>query len=349
MDQLHQPSTFEARLKEEASSYSDLDFGDVVTIKKDGTLIFRGLVEARRVTGPKPALLTLSGRDYSAKLSYRLFGSTLSGLTEPADVIEALLRETVEVNTYKDDFDDDVLNFDVNRGTWVEGYGLVEGLDTSANKMMLAYTKESASAWTNYTVSAYVCPLSKWDGNRLNWSDVACGVIGGHILSGSDHHCTVAHLNYDGTNKEIILAKYDNSAYTEIAAANFSWDYLQTQLIQLQLRGTTARVYVNGEMLVSGTIPAGWNTGNAGMIAGGSHCQFDSFFVSLQGTTATASANSATAIDALDGALATKWPPGTTQSNGQWFKLDLGAISTMETYPGGAVLTSLNDTAHLQC
>ena len=31
------------------------------------------------------------------------------------------------------------------------------------------------------------------------------------------------------------------------------------------------------------------------------------------------------------------------------FRLDLGAISTMETYPGGAMLTSLNDTAHLQC
>lgn len=30
-------------------------------------------------------------------------------------------------------------------------------------------------------------------------------------------------------------------------------------------------------------------------------------------------------------------------------RLELGSISTVETYPGGALLTSLNDTAHLKC
>lgn len=31
------------------------------------------------------------------------------------------------------------------------------------------------------------------------------------------------------------------------------------------------------------------------------------------------------------------------------FRLELSSLSTMETYPGGAILTSLNDVTHLKC
>jgi hypothetical protein len=297
-----------------------------VEIYRDSTLIFLGLLESRT---PKydsnGQSMLIGGRDYGAKLAYKIFPDTVFPTSELADVIRTLLRPTKEVSTYFDDFSGATFNFTKNRGTWMQQYGLVEALDDQAAEDMYATCDETgAASWTNYLVSAYICPFAKYNGNRLDWSVTACGVLGG-FAAGPNY--VAAYLGYDATDgkRKFFLSEVVAGVETVLQSVDLEWNYLNTYHIALQLQGTTAKAFIDGTQRLTGTIPAGYNVGKPGMIAGGAHCQFDNFFVSLTGKTATASLNSATAINAIDGNLDSKWSSGAAQANEQWFKKDLGA------------------------
>jgi len=324
---LGEPDNFEAPLRTVDPS---INFMDEVLILRDGEPIFNGLVEKRGLSDDSSGTdMVLRGRDYGAKLSYKTLIETIFTKTEPADAIRALLRPTIEVYSFKDDFEGAVSNFEANRGTAAYQYGVLDALDNQANyKMLIVTTATGAASWTNYIVKAHVCPLSNYLGNRLNWSNVMCGVVGGYT---DVNNFIFAALGYDSsTGKRMFyLYKVVADVTTVLASCEFDWSYLTTYTIALQLRGTTATAFIDGQKRLTGTIPSGFNTGKAGLIAGGSHCQFDNFWVSLSGKTATASLNSATAINALDGDLETKWSSGQAQANGQWFKFDLGAAKTI--------------------
>ncbi len=297
-----------------------------VLIYRKGTLCFCGLFEKRRIRNDEQGQeVAVSGRDYGAKLSYLLLDNVLFARTEPADIIRAFLRRTVEVYSFRDQFDD-ALNFAANRGTTALQYGLLDCLDNQAAKNMLVVTTDAgAGSWTDYVIRSYVCPLSNYLGNRLNWTNTACGVIGGYADA---NNYIVGYLGYDGTDLTLYLSKVIAGVETVLASVAFEWSYLTTYDMMLRLKTTTTDLYVDGEKLLTGTIPAGRNIGNAGVISGGAHCQFDDFFVSLSGTTATASLNSATAINALDGDLNTFWTSGAAQAVGQWFRYDLGTTKS---------------------
>jgi len=321
---LHNLASFVAILPNIDTTISQLQ---EVNIYRDDELVFLGVVESRRPSfNDQGATLTLEGRDYGSWLIHFTLSSVIFPKTDPSDMIRALIKPTKEVFTYFDDFAGETFNFTPNRGTWAQQNGIAEALDNQADKFMYATCDEAGAAnWTNYLVSVYACPLAKYNGNRLDWSYIAVGVVGG-FTSGPNY--IVAYLGWDlstGTRK-FFLSKVVAGTETVLASLDFDWDYLKTYHIALQLQGTTANAFLDGAQRLTGTIPSGYNTGKPGMIAGGSHCQFDNFFVSLTGKTATASLNSATAINAIDGNLDSKWSSGLAQANGQWFKLDLGAI-----------------------
>lgn len=317
---LRDSATFEATLK---TVDFDVAFLDEVLVEKDGVVNFRGVVETRRPAyDANSQSMFISGRDNGALLSHTILPSTVFVRTEPADVIRSLVRPTLEVSTYTDDFSGATLNFTANRGTWLQQYGLCEALDNQADKFMIATCNQTGAAnWTNYIVVCYVCPLGKYNGNRLNWQDTACGVIGAYT-AGPNY--VTGYLGYNATTgkKTLYLSQITAGVETVIASQEFEWNYLNTYTFALALRGTTATLFVDGLSRLTGTITS--PTGKPGMISGGAHCQFDSFFISLTGKTATASINSATAIGAIDADLNTFWSSGIAQANGQWWKLDLG-------------------------
>ena len=303
-----------------------IGFLDDVQVKRDGLLIFRGLIERRELSRDDTGTqMVIAGQNYGAKLGYRLLSDSLFLNTEPADVIRVLLRQTIEACSFIDDFGGD-LNFSANRGTIALQNGMLDAVDDQAAKNMLIITTATgAASWTNYLVKTYACPLSDYLGNKSSWTNVACGLIAGYSDA---NNYIVAYLGYDPTTsaRRFYLSKVVGGVETVLAALNFDWSYGTTYCMALKVEGTTAYAYLDGQKLLAGTIPGGMNTGKAGLISGGLHCIFDDFYVTLSGKTATASLNNASAINALDGDLDSEWSSGIAQAADQWFKLDLGAI-----------------------
>ena len=299
-----------------------LKMDDVVEIKRNGVLIFKGLVEAIGLEKGEGGLeAAYTARDYLCKLERLSAGDTLFPDAEPADIIRALVIPTVELSSWFDRFSENTLsNYSYNRGTWEIAYGLLRGTDSQIAKFANLIT--GSGSWGDCQIRSTITPLRRADGNVSEYTIVSPGII---ARWQDTTYFMAAYLN----EKKAYLSRM-SATETIVAEKDFGWEYGKSYVFRLRLAGTKASLWINEEKIFDevdmGAIPS---AGKAGVSAGGVDALFDDFMVGLAGWTASASTNPAAAGKAIDGDLATAWAKELYQAQGDWFQVDLGSAQTI--------------------
>ena len=298
------------------------EMDDVVEIKRDGVLIFKGLVEAIGLDeGEEGLSSTVTARDYSCVLERTTVGDALYLDAEPADVIRSILAPTTELSEWFDQFSSNTLGqYGYNRGAWEIAYGLLHGIDGELGRFANLVT--GSGSWGNCQIRATITPMKRVDGAVAEYAFVGPGIV---ARWQDANNFMAAYL----CNKKAYLSRVSGGTETVVAEKDFGWEYGRTYVFRLRLSGAIASLWINEEPVFSavnmGAIPS---AGRAGLSTSGVEAFFDDFMIGLAGWSASASANSDYAVNAIDGDLNTVWAKQADQAQGDWFTLDLGSSKT---------------------
>lgn len=300
-----------------------LSFDDILVLKRNGIVIFRGLIEAESITktGDEGLTPVYKARDYLCKLDRHLAGSTVYLEAEPGDVIRSLNRPTVGLTGWFDDFSDDTINnYASNRGTWEIAYGYLRGADNQDARFCNLVT--ASGSWANHLARVTATPYARYDGTLADYTNASVGII---ARWQDANNYLISYLGWEDNKKQAILSQISDGSETVIASKEYAWEYGKTYLFRLRISGSTGWFYINEEPIFEnqdlGAIPS---SGRIGASTGACITYFDDLILGLNGCSATASVNAGDAWKVLDGSLDTKWS-ASSQTAGTYIQVDLGS------------------------
>jgi len=329
-DELLLPFPFEV----EVAQGTPLTEGDVVKIKRDGVLAFKGITTSKTRALTEVTRIVNGCDAGSIKLSRFLTELIVFDDVEPSQLVRFLDMPCRELGAgiIRDGFgsDYDWNYFSGFGGVWEQWPDLWVLKDTKRTLVdflrSILYRTPAGDSQQNYRVVCKLKVRSCWYDNDTSDKEVCVG-LAARITDANNFY--VAYISYEaGTGDVLRIEKVVAGVRTELAEKKISWAFGETYTFTFITTGTSLVAYINEIPDARVTVTdSSFTQGKYGLVHGNSQTEFFGLKVLKIGTaTASSSEAGSSPGGAIDGDLVTYWRAGGTEA--WWLQYDLTEIKS---------------------